>query len=349
MKRPAIGKALVLCAALSLPALAAAPAGGATSPAPKSARVIVQFKSNGSLMRESALAARSGEMARVQHASRMSQRLGIALRDGNAVAPRTQVLLARGVSSADLVARLQADPDVEFAEVDARVRRADVPERSAVRRAGGGVTPAVGQWYLRVPGVNGEVSSIDAQQAWDITQGSPAIVVAVFDTGVRMDHPDLAGKLLRGYDFVSEDGTNNFATANDGDGRDADPSDPGDWVTDAEVGPGWRRSKAKTAIVGDSSWHGTQTTSLVAAATNDGAGMAGVGRNVRVLPVRVLGKCGGFTSDVIAGMYWAAGLPIPGNPARSAPRRRTPDSSQGAESEPGFARRHMQSRRTSRP
>ena len=281
----------------------------------KSARVIVQFKSNGSLMRESALAARSGEVARVQHASRMSQRLGITLRDGNAVAPRTQVLLARGVSSADLVARLRTDPDVEFAEVDARVRRAEVPNDPLYGVQGGSVTPSAGQWYLRVPGVNGEVSSIDAQQAWDITQGSPAIVVAVLDTGVRMDHPDLAGKLLRGYDFVSEDGTNNFATANDGDGRDADPSDPGDWVTADEVGPGGPFEGEDCEGDSDSSWHGTHTSALVAAATNEGAGMAGVGRNVRVLPVRVLGKCGGFTSDVVAGMYWAAGLAIPGSPS----------------------------------
>jgi serine protease len=312
MKRPAIGKVLVLCAALSLPALAAAPATGAV-PAMKSARVIVQFKSDSSLTRESTLAARSGEMPHVQHAVRLSQRLGIALRDGNAVAPRTQVVFGQGVSSADLVARLKADPEVEFAEVDARVRRADVPNDPLYGAPGGGVTPVVGQWYLRVPGVNGEVASIDAQRAWDITLGSPAIVVAVLDTGVRPNHPDLVGKLVRGYDFVSEDGTNNFATANDGDGRDADPSDPGDWVTESEVGPGGPFDGE--ACEGDSSWHGTHTSALIAASTNNSTGMASVGRNVRVLPVRVLGKCGGFTSDVVAGMYWAAGLAIPASPS----------------------------------
>jgi serine protease len=308
MNHPLFGKAVVLCAALSLPALAAAPASGPTAPAPaKSARVIVKFKGEGPLMRESALTVRGGELPRVAHAARLGQRFGMVLSDGNAVAPRTQVLHARGISSADLVARLQLDPDVEFAEVDVRVKRAEVPNDPLYGPQGGGVTPAVGQWYLRTT-ASGAVSSINAEQAWDLTPGSPAIVVAVLDTGVRGDHPDLAGKLLRGYDFVSEDSTGVFATANDGDARDADPSDPGDWVTQAEVDGVF---SGQGCTVEDSSWHGTQTTSLVSAVTNDGAGMAGVGRNVRVLPVRVLGKCGGFTSDVIAGMYWAAGIAIP--------------------------------------
>jgi serine protease len=315
-------KAVVLCAALSLPALAAAPAGPA-APAAKSARVIVKFKGDGALMRESALAARAGELPRVAHAAKLSQRLGLPLRDGDPVAPQTQVVFAQGLSSAELVAKLKADPDVEFAEIDVRVKRAAAPNDPRYGPAQTSITPAVGQWYLRPPNTTGEVSSINAEQAWDLTVGSPAIVVAVLDTGVRFDHPDLAGKLLRGYDFVSQDAANNFATANDGDGRDVDPSDPGDWVTQAEADGVFN---GENCDVGDSSWHGTQTTSLIGAATNDGVGMAGTGRNVRVLPVRVLGKCGGFTSDVIAGMYWAAGLAIPASPSSlgTAPTNLTP-------------------------
>jgi serine protease len=261
-------------------------------------------------------------LPRVQHAARLSQRLGVAMSDGNAVAPRTQVVFAQGLSSAELVAKLQADPDVEIAEVDVRVKRAAAPNDPRYPGGQTTITPAVGQWYLRTT-TSGAASSINAEQAWDLTLGSPAIVVAVLDTGVRGDHPDLVGKLLRGYDFVSEDAPNNFTTANDGDGRDADPSDPGDWVTQAEADGVFA---GENCDVGDSSWHGTQTTSLVAAATNEGVGMASVGRNVRVLPVRVLGKCGGFTSDVIAGMYWAAGLPIPSSPSSlgTAPANTTP-------------------------
>ena len=311
MKHPLFAKALVLCAALSLPVLAAAPAAGPAAAAAKSARVIVKFKADGPLMRQSALSARAGELPRVQHASRLAQRLGMAMRDGHAVAPRTQVVFAQGVSSAELVAKLQADPDVEYAEVDARVFRAEVPNDPRYPGGQTTITPAVGQWYLRPPDST-LVSAINAQVAWDLNKGSPAIVVAVIDTGVRGDHPDLVGKLLPGYDFVSEDGPNNFASANDGDGRDADASDPGDWVTQAEVDGVFAGAGCD---VSDSIWHGTQTASLVAASTNDGVGMAGAGRNVRVLPVRALGKCGGFQSDVIAGMYWAAGLAIPTSPS----------------------------------
>jgi serine protease len=131
---------------------------------------------------------------------------------------------------------------------------------------------------------------------------------------VRFDHPDLVGKLLPGYDFVSD-----VNTANDGDGWDDNPSDPGDWVTKTE-------STTKTGVFygcewGDSLWHGTQTAGLVGAMTQNGTGMASVGRNVMVLPVRVLGKCGGYDSDIVTAMRWAAGLSVPGVPANLNPAR----------------------------
>ena len=311
-----IARAASMLAVLALPALAAAPidvapsAGLRRASTPtvdvRDARVIVKYRADGALMRDSALSARDPDRVAVQHAARLSQRLGITLRDGAMVAPRTQVLRAGNLSSAALVARLQADPDVEYAEVDERVRITAAPNDP--RYPGGqaaNVTPTVGQWYLRLP--SQFVSAINAQMAWDTTQGSPAIVVAVLDTGVRPDHPDLVGKLVPGYDFVSADAPGDFTSANDGNDRDPDPSDPGDWVTPAEASSG----PLQGCEVGDSSWHGTQTAALIGAATDNSIGMASVGRDVRVMPVRVLGKCGGFMSDVIAGMYWAAGITIP--------------------------------------
>ena len=313
-----VARVLSVLVALALPALAAAPidasmplgARRASTPLVdiRHARVIVKYKADGALMREGALSARDPDRVVVQHADRMSQRLGLVLRDGRMIAPRTQVLHARDMSSAALVALLQADPDVEYAEVDERVRIAAAPNdpRYADGQPGN-VTPTVGQWYLRPP-TPLFVSAINAEAAWDTTKGSPAIVVADLDTGVRPDHPDLVGKLVPGYDFVSADSDGTFTSANDGNGRDADASDPGDWVTQADIdGP----LQGQGCVVDSSSWHGTQTAALIGAATDNGAGMASVGRNVRVMPVRVLGKCGGFTSDVVAGMYWAAGINIP--------------------------------------
>ncbi|MBT9487409.1 MAG: S8 family serine peptidase [Rubrivivax sp.] len=136
--------------------------------------------------------------------------------------------------------------------------------------------------------------------------------MAVLDTGVRLDHPDLVGRLLPGIDTIVD-----ITTANDGNGADADPSDPGDWVTAAES----RSGPLAGCGASDSSWHGTQVSTILGALTNDNNGMAGLAFGARILPVRVLGKCGGYDSDIIAGMLWAAGLePVAGivnaNPAR---------------------------------
>ena len=140
----------------------------------------------------------------------------------------------------------------------------------------------------------------------------------MLDTGVRFDH-DLdrrcGGKLLPGYDMVSDDRGN---SANDGNGRDADASDPGDWVTQADVGNNAAgctpdRSRQLVARHADAG--------LIGAPTNNGVGMASVGRDVRVLPVRVLGKCGGYDSDIIAGMRWAAGLARAGRAGQPERRR----------------------------
>jgi serine protease len=99
--------------------------------------------------------------------------------------------------------------------------------------------------------------------------------------------------------------------ANDGDGRDADPSDPGDWVTAAEKTQYPERCDDGNSGDTSSSWHGAHTAGVVAATANNGEGIVGIGWQVRILPVRALGKCGGSLSDVAEAISWSAGLPVP--------------------------------------
>jgi serine protease len=278
------------------------------------ARVILKLKVDAKLLPEGV---RSGSAATAR-ADVLAKRLGVPLRAGAEIAERTQVIVGTGITSDELAAQLARDADVEYAVPDRMRRPLDVPNDPLYAAGVPGNGPAAGQWYLRAPA--GEaVSSIDAERAWSVSQGSQSIVVAVLDTGVRFDHPDLlraaeGGNLLPGADFIADP-----EVANDGDGRDDDASDPGDWLTEAEVSNGARFAECSEGMANDSSWHGTAVSGVIAALTGNGVGMASVGRNVRVLPVRVLGKCGGFDSDILAGMRWAAGLFVPGAPVNASP------------------------------
>ncbi len=141
---------------------------------------------------------------------------------------------------------------------------------------------------------------INMPAAWDVTTGAAGIVIAVIDTGFR-PHADLAGRILPGYDFIDD-----ITVSNDGDGRDADASDPGDYG----CGGG-----------GSSSWHGTHVSGIAGAASNNGGGVAGVNWVSKILPARVLGRCGGYTSDIVDAMRWSAGISVPGVPANPTPAR----------------------------
>ena len=149
------------------------------------------------------------------------------------------------------------------------------------------------QWYLDAQ------YGINVSKAWKITKGSPDIVVAVVDTGIT-SHPDLNGNIVTGYDFIS-----NTTNARDGSGRDADPSDPGDYNT-ADGTP--------------SSWHGTHVAGIIAAESNS-IGISGVAPEVKISPVRVLGVNGGSESDIAAGINWAIGVKISGVPANQYPAK----------------------------
>jgi serine protease len=196
-----------------------------------------------------------------------------------------------------IAARLAALPSVAYAEPD-RIRRAYATPND----------PYYGsQWDYSDP-----TGGINAPAAWDLTTGSAGLTVAVVDTGLVYSHPDLAGRAWPGYDFVSDS-----FMANDGDGRDPDATDPGDWVTAADT----THAECNGTPTGNSSWHGTHVAGTIGALSNNGVGVAGINWNSMVLPVRVLGKCGGYDSDIADGMRWAAGLSVSGVPANAHPAR----------------------------
>ena len=128
---------------------------------------------------------------------------------------------------------------------------------------------------------------IQLPDAWNVTTGSADVTVAVIDTGILSNHPDFVGQLVSGADLISD-----RSNAGDGDGADTDPEDVGDGA----MGDG------------SSSFHGTHVAGTVAAATNNNTGVAGVAWNSRIMPVRVLGRFGGSTFDLIQSIRFAAGL-----------------------------------------
>jgi serine protease len=313
----AFGRAAALLA-LGLAGLSAAWA------QPQPVGVIVGLKPGAATLRQHPLAegAVPAQLQRVlqQRAARLGEGLGRPLQADAAVGRGVMLVRAEGLDAATLARRLAAHPDVAYAEPDGRKRLVAAPDDplyaaspTETRSNGQGTQrgPASGQWYLRTPDTTIR-SAIDIEAAWARTRGGAGVVVAVLDTGTRYDHPDLATRLLPGYDMVA-----NPTVANDGNGRDPDANDPGDWVTGAEAG----RSPFNGCDASNSSWHGTATASLVGAAADNRLGMAGAAPGVRVLPVRVLGKCFGLDSDIIAGMRWAAGLPVDGLPANPNPAR----------------------------
>ena len=317
---------LVLAAATALPGLAHAE---------ENARVIVRFKPAADSVRAKALAAHMGLAEAIDVAQTRATALGLrtgmkggaGLRARMSLDARTHVFTATGLDSATLAKRLAQDSEVELVAVDQRRRHFVVPNDPFYAN-GPAAGPAVGQWYLKAPSsVPGEVvSSINAPAAWDVTTGHASVVVAVLDTGVRMDHPDLNANIVRrpddaskfgGYDMVANDPVSGDGTA----GRDADGSDPGDWVSQADVNGGALGSGCTADDISASSWHGTRVSGLIAATSNNGLGMAGVGWGIKILPVRVLGKCGGFDSDIMAGMRWAAGIAVSGLPTNPNPAK----------------------------
>ncbi|HEX7327114.1 MAG TPA: S8 family peptidase, partial [Casimicrobiaceae bacterium] len=285
MKLGRIGVALLATAIAAVVAIA--PAGA------QQARFIVKFRDSGVASAKSA----SAKAARI---AKLASAASTPLRKLRDMGLGAEVLVADGVrgdAAAEAIAsKLAADPAVEFAEVDhLRHPLGSFPVNDQY----------IGSQFYLFTGSTG----INAFDAWAVTHGSPNVTVAVIDTGYR-PHIDLAGRFLPGYDMISDP-----AVANDGGGRDADASDPGDWLTTLDVQSGtFAGCEARW-----STWHGTSVSGVIAANVNNIAYTAGIDWNAKILPVRVLGRCGGYDSDIVDGMLWAAGLSVPGVPDNPHP------------------------------
>jgi serine protease len=254
-------------------------------------RLIVKYKDAnvGSAKSGVATAMTAGRQA---IADRAGQQLGLRLQALRSTATGAHVFkIDRKVSvtEADALAKemMARDNSIEYAEPD-RIMRPMATASDPMYTQ---------QWhYYETTG------GLRLPAAWDLSTGT-GVKVAVIDTGIR-PHADLAGQYVGGYDFISD-----ATIGNDGNGRDADPTDPGDWTAANECGAGYPAS--------NSSWHGTHVSGTIAAATNNGLGVAGVAYGAKVVPVRVLGKCGGYTSDIADAIIWASGGTVTGVPANA--------------------------------
>ncbi len=250
-------------------------------------RLIVKFKENHAHANHGALV--SGL------AKGVGLRLGVTLNHLHRNALGADIMkIGRHVDKSEmaaLIAEFKNNPDVEYVEEDRIMHALFTPNDSRYNE----------QWHyfeanggLRLPG------------AWDLSTGT-GVVVAVIDTGYR-PHADLVANIVQGYDFISD-----TAISVDGNGRDSDAQDPGDWYSLNQCGIGTGSS--------NSSWHGTHVAGTIAAVTNNTSGVAGVAYNAKVLPARVLGKCGGYTSDIADAIIWASGGTVSGVPANANPAK----------------------------
>jgi serine protease len=286
--------ALVVTVATVAQAFADVPA--QTSPAATSIQRLI-------IKRRSMISARGVAMA-PSSVRALSERAAVSLSSVRQMSGGAEVVkLPHAMTSAEaetIAQRLMQDPSVEAVEPDRWVQPLFVPNDSAYSA----------QWYLH--DARSEIASANLPGAWDLIVSPSPVIVAVVDTGLLL-HADIdPARVLPGYDFVSDA----FA-GNDGDGRDADPSDPGDWVSADNA-------KAHSSCGSDaqnSSWHGTHVAGVIGASSDNDIGLSGINGNAKLLPVRVLGRCGGYLSDVLDGARWAAGVADPYLPPNPNPAR----------------------------
>lgn len=250
-------------------------------------QIIVKYKTSG-LSSKTQLASINKTLADV------GPRHGMKLTRMRTMGTGAEVILVnRNLNDTELkslLAEFKADPRVEYAEEDRIMHTLLTPND----------TQYSSQWDMFEA-----TAGINAPTAWDTTRGAGAVIASI-DTGYR-PHADLVANILPGYDFISS------TTNNDGNGRDSDATDPGDYNTAGQCGTG--------SAASNSSWHGTHVAGTAAGVGNNALGIAGVAYQAKIVPVRVLGRCGGTTSDIADAIIWASGGTVSGVPANANPAK----------------------------
>lgn len=242
--------------------------------------------------------------------------VGSTIRGRLGALPAAAQFRVRGVSPVLLAARVQVHDSLQRDAIAAALRRdaaVESVERNGIvhlerRRSAAAATVTLPGDPL-YPRQAWHYGLIDLPRAWAITTGSAAVLVAVVDNGIRYDHPAVAGNLTHdGYDFVSSasyklcSGGGTIDNAGDGDGYDADPTQPADYDINF--------SRSCAIGLTASGNHGLHVAGTIGAVGNDGVGVSGVNWTVRIRPVRVLGVAGfGTFYDIAQGILYAAGLP----------------------------------------
>lgn len=198
----------------------------------------------------------------------------------------------QATQDANIFQELLAHPDVELVEPNLIMKATMTPNDSD---------------YSRLWGLNSTQYGINVEGAWDTYRGQ-GVTVAVIDTGI-VRHSDLNANIRGGYDFISP-----TRISQDGNGRDSDPTDVGDWYYTTECDP-----DAARRVFRSSSWHGTHVAGTIAMVGNNRNGGIGVAPEATVVPVRVLGKCGGTSADIADAIVWSAGGSVDGVPANRNP------------------------------
>jgi serine protease len=269
---------------LLAPLAASAAGGGFTD------RIIVKYRNAATSSAAAASQLRATELP--------AARFGVAVSRARTTALGSEVLKMDRRMPIEEATRLAADiaasdPNVLYAEPDRMMHALLSPNDTRYNE----------QWHYFE-----STAGINAPAAWDKATGT-GVVVGIVDTGYR-PHADLGGQILQGYDFISD-----TFVSNDGNGRDSDASDPGDWINVNDCGPGDPDQNYP------SSWHGTHVAGTIAARTNNSSGVAGVAFNAKIVPARVLGKCGGYTSDIADAIIWVSGGSVSGVPANANPAK----------------------------